>query len=205
MLDDEDFDFKGTSRNKYENQLFNGVCSKILDDFVYLGSDVVAQNLALLQENGITHVINCAADYSADYHLDKGIKYLSLHLKDHVRENIESCFYDAIDFINDAQQSGGRVYVHCVQGISRSTTIILSYMIFRQKTSLDDGLKFIRERRQIANPNMNFMAQLIWFHKRLHSESFESIPVSPRVFLVSSHEPEDPFRISCRLIMDNLY
>lgn len=42
MLDDEDFDFKGTSRNKYENQLFNGVCSKILDDFVYLGSDVVA-------------------------------------------------------------------------------------------------------------------------------------------------------------------
>lgn len=95
--------------------------------------------------------------------------------------------------------------MHCVQGISRSTTIILSYMIFTQKTSLDDGLKFIRERRQIANPNMNFMAQLIWFHKRLHSESFESIPVSPRVFLVSSHEPEDPFRISCRLIMDNLY
>lgn len=42
MLDDEDFDFKGTSRNKYENQLFNGVCSMILDDFIYLGSDVVA-------------------------------------------------------------------------------------------------------------------------------------------------------------------
>lgn len=103
-------------------------------------------------------MINCAADYSADYHLGKGIKYLSLHLKDHVRENIESCFYDAIDFFHDAKQSGGRVFVHCVQGISRSTTIILSYMIFMQKTSLDDGLKFIRERRQIANPNMNFMA-----------------------------------------------
>lgn len=42
MLDDEDFDFKGTSRNKYENSLFNGVCSMALDDFVYLGSDVVA-------------------------------------------------------------------------------------------------------------------------------------------------------------------
>lgn len=48
------------------------------------------------------------------------------------------------------------------------------------------------------------MAQLIWFHKRLYSD-YDSIPVSPRVFLVSSSQPEDPFFISCRLIMDNLY
>jgi hypothetical protein len=52
---------------------------------------------------------------------------------------------------------------------------------------------------------MNFMAQLIWFYKRLHGDSYDGIPVSPRVFLVSSHEPEDPYRISSRLIMDNLY
>ena len=45
-------------------------------------------------------MVNCAADYSADYHTEKGIKYLSLNLKDHVRENIESCFYDVIDFMN---------------------------------------------------------------------------------------------------------
>ena len=52
---------------------------------------------------------------------------------------------------------------------------------------------------------MNFMAQLIWFHKRLYGETYETLTVSPRVFLVSSHEPQDPFRISCRLIMENLY
>jgi len=60
-------------------------------------------------------------------------------------------------------------------------------MIYTKKISLDDGLKYIRERRQIANPNMTFMAQLIWFHKRLFGNSIESVPVSPRVFLVSSH------------------
>lgn len=52
---------------------------------------------------------------------------------------------------------------------------------------------------------MTFMGQLIWFHKRLYGPSFESLPVSPRVFLVCSHQPEDPFRISCKLQMDNLY
>ena len=185
--------------------MFNGVCSMILDNFVYLGSDIVAQDYEKLKQNGITHVINCAADYSANYHEQKGVKYLSFHLKDHVRENIECCFYEVIKFIEGAKKEGGRVYVHCVQGISRSTTMILCYMIFTQKITLDDGLKYIRERRQIANPNMTFMAQLIWWHKRLFGSSMENIPVSPRVFLVSSHQPEDPYKISCRILMDNLY
>jgi protein-tyrosine phosphatase len=75
------------------------------------------------------------------------MKYLSFHLKDHVRENIECCFYEVIKFIEGAKKEGGRVYVHCVQGISRSTTMILCYMIFTQKITLDEGLKYIRERR----------------------------------------------------------
>jgi len=41
-LNDEDFDYKGTSRKQYEHSMYNGVCSMILDDFLYLGSDVVA-------------------------------------------------------------------------------------------------------------------------------------------------------------------
>ena len=94
--------------------MFNSVCSEILDRFLYLGSDVVARDYEKLSENGITHVINCAADYSADYHEDRGIQYLSLHLKDHVRENIECIFYEAIDFMNQARKDNGRVYVHCV-------------------------------------------------------------------------------------------
>lgn len=78
-------------------------------------------------------------------------------------------------------------------------------MMFTNKTTLDDGLNFIRERRQIANPNMTFMAQLIWFYKRLYGNSIDSIPVNPRVFLVTSHQPEDPFKIRCRLTMENMY
>ena len=102
----------------------------ILDDFLYLGSDIVAQDYEKLHENGITHVVNCAADYSANYHVDKGVKYCSLHLKDHVRENIECCFYEVIDFMKQAKSENGRVYVHCVQGISRSTTMCLCFMMF---------------------------------------------------------------------------
>lgn len=46
---------------------------------------------------------------------------------------------------------------------------------------------FLKEKRPIANPNMTFIAQLICFYKRLYEESFDSVPVSPRVFMIGSH------------------
>lgn len=113
-MDAEEFDFKGTDRNQYMNAMFNHVCSEVLKGLLYLGSDNVARDYDKLKENGITHVINCAAGYSPDYHKDNGITYLSYHLKDHVRENIECCFYECIEFIEEARKQGGRVFVHCV-------------------------------------------------------------------------------------------
>lgn len=84
----------------------------------------------MLKKYGITHIINCAADYSANY-FDDHIKYKKYHLKDHVREQIECIFYDAISFIEDARSNNGKVYVHCVQGVSRSATVCLAYLIYK--------------------------------------------------------------------------
>ena len=63
---------------------------------------------------GITHVINCAADYSDDYHKSKGVVYKSYHLRDHNKEDIACIFYDAIQFLIDVRAQGGKCYVHCV-------------------------------------------------------------------------------------------
>lgn len=56
-------------------------------------------------------MINSAGDYSLNYHPEE-FKYLTFHLKDHPRENIECIFYEAINFIEDAKNNNGRVYVH---------------------------------------------------------------------------------------------
>jgi hypothetical protein len=40
--------------------------------------------------------------------------YKKYHLKDHPIENIECIFYDAIEFIEECRNEGGRVFVHCV-------------------------------------------------------------------------------------------
>jgi protein-tyrosine phosphatase len=103
-------------------------------------------------------VINCAADHSADYFKDQGLEYKSYHLKDNVRENIECVFYDAIDFFEQVKSQKGRVYVHCVQGISRSCTIIIAYLIKTKAIRWEDGFDFMRSKRPIVNPNMSFIA-----------------------------------------------
>ena len=147
QLNDEDFDYKGTSRKEYENEFYKRVCSEIIDNYLYLGSDLVAKDGETFQNIGITHVINCAADYSEDYHKDKGVKYKSFHLKDHVREDIQCVFYDAIEFMIKAREEGGKVYVHCVQGISRSSTICIAYMIFTEGVNFEEGYKKVKDRR----------------------------------------------------------
>ena len=113
-MNDEDFDFKGTSRKEYENEFYKRICSEVIDGFLYLGSDIVARDEQMLKNLNITHVVNCAADYSENYLQSKGVQYKSYHLKDHVREDISCVFYDAIDFITQARRQNGRVYVHCV-------------------------------------------------------------------------------------------
>ena len=157
MLNDEDFDYRGTSRKEYENEFYKRVCSEIIDDFLYLGGDLVAKDGEIFENLGITHVINCAADYSEDYHKDKGVVYKSYHLRDHNKEDISCVFYDAIKFLSDVRSQGGKCYVHCVQGISRSATICCAYMIHTEGISYPEAHKRVKDRRACANPNMSFI------------------------------------------------
>jgi hypothetical protein len=41
-LTDDDFDNVGTSRKEYENEFYKRICSEVIEDFLYLGSDIVA-------------------------------------------------------------------------------------------------------------------------------------------------------------------
>ena len=110
-----------------------------------------------MKEFAITHVVNCAADYSENYHKEIGIKYKSYHLKDHVHEDIQCIFYDALEFIANARKEGGRVFVHCVQGISRSASVVIAYLILSQKLSYNDSYSLCLKRRACTNPNMAFI------------------------------------------------
>jgi hypothetical protein len=66
-----------------------------------------------------------------------------------------------IERSTSAQGSSG-VLVNCGQGISRSATMVIAYIMRKHSAKLDDVLATVRAKRKVK-PNLNFMAQLkVW-------------------------------------------
>lgn len=57
------------------------------------------------------------------------------------------------------------MFVHCVQGRSRSATMVLAYLMKYRGMSLNDSFKFVKEKRPIICPNATFFAKLIELEK----------------------------------------
>ena len=65
---------------------FDKICSQIVPGQLFLGSDNVARNLELLQENGVTHVLNTAGVACRNYH-ELHFEYKTLHLYDSPKQD----------------------------------------------------------------------------------------------------------------------
>ncbi|KAL3665961.1 hypothetical protein V7S43_008760 [Phytophthora oleae] len=133
-------------------------CSK-LTDFLYIGGAVAAKNKSLLIQNGITHVINCAASV-APASFPEAFCYFNMRLRDHSSQDIARHFYSMFDFIERARESGGRIFLHCVKGISRSPTMAIAYLMWYKNMSMYKALDFVRQARPIVDPNVGFIFQL---------------------------------------------
>ena len=136
----------------------DAACSKI-NDSLYVGGGRVARDQYLLQQSGITHVLNCAGVSCDDYfpHL---FQYRTLMLRDTGREDITPYLFSALEFIHSALMSGGKVFVHCVKGISRSPAVAIAYMMWSTNVTLEQAHKRMKTVRPISDPNAGFIFQL---------------------------------------------
>ncbi|PON64281.1 Atypical dual specificity phosphatase, subfamily A [Parasponia andersonii] len=171
---------------------FDKECSRIADH-IYLGSDTVAKNREILRQNGITHVLNCVGFVCPEY-FKIDLVYKTLWLQDSPSEDITSVLYDVFDYFEDVRERGGRVLVHCCQGVSRSTSLVIAYLMWREGQSFEDALKYVKAARGVSNPNMGFTCQLLQCQKRVHA-----VPASPnsmlRMYRMAPHSPYDPLHL----------
>jgi len=66
-----------------------------------------------------------------------------------------------VEFI-EAQRTAGRiVFIHCRQGISRSSMVLAAYLMQREGWSRDEALAFLRSHRPGVRPNSAFMQLLL--------------------------------------------
>ena len=183
---------KETSNNRISTEI-----DMILDDFLYLSNYKAASNISELEKNNIKYIINCSGDVCEN--VCNYINYLTLYLKDNTKENIECVFYKCIDFINKCKKENKKLLIHCFQGISRSATIAIAYLIYNNKMNVDKAFNFIQKKRKIINPNLNFFLQLELFYKRLNNKEDRI-----QIFAITSFQIEQPNLIVARLIYHNM-
>jgi len=117
----------------------------------------------LLQKLGVKCIVNCTADLPPPPQAvsDRGFKWHRLRLEDTEDQDLTSSLEEGIHVIDAEVETGGRVFVHCHEGKSRSVSLCLAYLIMRERRPLADALAFVKSRRPQARPNAGFMRQLL--------------------------------------------
>ncbi|KAM7370716.1 hypothetical protein PAMP_010241 [Pampus punctatissimus] len=125
----------------------------------------VAQTKSSLLKLGITHVLNAAHSKKGSIgnqsFYGKDFVYCGIPADDSTYFDLDVYFQPAADFIHKALKSpDGKVLVHCIMGMSRSSTLVLAYLMIYRHLPLKLALQKLIQKRAIY-PNRNFLALLL--------------------------------------------
>lgn len=152
---------------------YRTVCSEIIEGRLYLGGYQVACDWNKLEKNKITHIINVSGDVCKNVFQNK-LEYRTYYVLDTPQESIEGVLYDSIEWIDAKfkESNENRIYVHCQEGVSRSSSIVIGYLMWKYNKSFNDASEYVRERRGTSSPNIGFTYQLLLFQKALSLVKF---------------------------------
>jgi len=143
--------------------------------WLFLGSRQSADNdRELTVRTNITHILNVANECSGmrpavrevveEYLKEKGLEltYQVHAMGDTKDQDILTALPALLSFIHDAHVSNPehRVLVHCVQGISRSASVVIAYLMQHVGMSLREAYEHTKERRTVILPRREFLDQL---------------------------------------------
>ena len=104
-----------------------------------------------------------------DYNNDKGFTHKTLDVMDIDYENIIQYFGECLNFIKGEEKT----LVHCADGISRSPTIVIAYMMWSKKMNYNEAIKLVKLKKNNIRPNSGFIKQLKIFQNILMDNDYD--------------------------------
>jgi len=148
--------------------------SVIIPDFLYLGDLMAAMDQVAIGNLKIKYVVNATA---SDSHIkdDTTCIHSFCNVDDLDDAPIEKYFKKVHDFIDEAKAKSSRILVHCAAGMSRSPTLVISYLMVSLKWNLRQAYTHVKTHRSIVDINRGFMKKLIAFEKELYGTNTMSV------------------------------
>lgn len=128
---------------------------------LYLGSSMCRNELVMSMLK-ITHIMSLS-DYAEKPMQSCSFETLHWQVADSSSTNLLAIFPRAVVWISKAiNHDGGNVLVHCDQGVSRSASIVIAYLLYSNTNfcTVEDALDYVRSKRSIVKPNASFLQQL---------------------------------------------
>jgi dual specificity MAP kinase phosphatase len=137
-------------------------------DGLYIGSESNAKNFEELSSEQIRCIVNVTSHVPL-YHLEQ-FQYYHIPADDTQKQNLLEYFDQAYSFIHNAIENNEKVLVHCVAGISRSPAIVIGFLMRYANMNMNEAYDFVKRKRSIVSPNLNFMGQLLEYEKKLKQD-----------------------------------
>eukprot|EP00040_Diaphanoeca_grandis_P004917 m.30589 g.30589 ORF g.30589 m.30589 type:complete len:524 (+) comp16311_c1_seq2:130-1701(+) len=141
--------------------------AKIGDVPLYLGGTAHSDKKAIFDWLGIRCVVNATELVPNTFESvtigSQGSppQYLRCAVQDADRQDMSEAFNSSYEFIKTALAANKPVFVHCVEGKSRSASIVINYLLQSRKSpSLSHAVALVKSCRKIASPNNGFLTQL---------------------------------------------
>lgn len=125
---------------------------------LYISDLAAVENATLVAQYGITHVVSVMRGAVA---LPAPVVWLQVPVSDNPFAELVEHLPRAVAFIAGALlDPRARVLVHCVQGVSRSASVVAAFLIKECGQSPAQAVQFVKARRPGSEPNSGFVTQL---------------------------------------------
>ena len=153
--------------NLYMNKSVLSPSYNKITEKIYLGNEDTARDKAILNKLNISNILICAECCEPFY--PNEYTYKILYLDDAVDEDLLSWLKEAFEFIDSSKNN---IYIHCAMGISRSASVVIAYIMYKNKMKFKEAYDFVHKKRNVISPNMGFQEQLEKFEKILIENNY---------------------------------
>ena len=134
-----------------------------ITESIWIGSYDDVCNDELLNERQITHILCCGEelDLRAGYPYSRDRIGHKIPLEDNVAdENTVARFLEGAAKLNEWVSQGRRVIVHCMAGMSRSVSVVITYLMYYKGWSYQTAYTLVKLRRWQTNIFPDYVAVL---------------------------------------------